>query len=33
MLLSKEDFINDPAIRAALEIFKGQIIEVRPPGA
>jgi len=33
MLLSKEDFINDPAIRAALEILKGQIIEVRPPGA
>jgi DNA polymerase-3 subunit gamma/tau len=33
MLLSKDDFINDPAIRAALEIFKGQIIEVRPPGA
>jgi DNA polymerase-3 subunit gamma/tau len=33
MLLSKDEFINDPAIRAALEIFKGQIVEVRPPGA
>jgi hypothetical protein len=33
MLLSKDEFIKDPAIRAALEIFKGQIVEVRPPGA
>jgi DNA polymerase-3 subunit gamma/tau len=33
MLLSKDEFINDPAIRAALEVFKGQIVEVRPPGA
>ncbi len=32
-LLSKDEFINDPAIRAALEVFKGQIVEVRPPGA
>jgi DNA polymerase III subunit gamma/tau len=27
--LSKEDFKNDPLIRQALEIFKGQIVEVR----
>ncbi len=33
LLLSKEEFINDPAIKAALEIFKGQIIEVRAPGS
>jgi DNA polymerase-3 subunit gamma/tau len=33
LLLSKEDFINDPAIREALDIFKGQIVEIRPPGA
>ena len=33
VLLSKDEFLNDPAIRMALEIFKGQIIEVRPPGA
>jgi hypothetical protein len=32
-LLSKDEFINDPAIKAALEIFKGQIIEVRAPGS
>lgn len=32
MLLSKDEFINDPAIKAALEIFKGQIVEVRAPG-
>lgn len=33
LLLSKEDFVNDPAIREALEIFKGQIVEIRAPGA
>lgn len=27
--LSKEDFKNDPLIKRALEIFKGQIVEVR----
>ncbi|MFM7100431.1 MAG: hypothetical protein ACKO3N_04610, partial [Verrucomicrobiota bacterium] len=32
ILLSKEDFLNDPGIRDALEIFKGQIVEVRAPG-
>jgi hypothetical protein len=26
---SKEDFKNDPLIQKALEIFKGQIVEVR----
>ena len=26
---SKDDFKNDPLIQKALEIFKGQIIEVR----
>lgn len=29
VLLDKEDFKNDPLIKQALEIFKGQIIEVR----
>jgi len=29
VLLSKEDFKNDPLIQKALEIFKGQIVEVR----
>lgn len=28
-VLSKQDFENDPLIRKALEIFKGQIVEVR----
>jgi len=27
--MSKEDFKNDPLIKQALEIFKGQIVEVR----
>jgi DNA polymerase-3 subunit gamma/tau len=27
--MTKEDFKNDPLIRKALEIFKGQIVEVR----
>jgi DNA polymerase-3 subunit gamma/tau len=27
--MSQEDFKNDPLIRKALEIFKGQIVEVR----
>ena len=26
---SKEDFKNDPLIKQALEIFKGQIVEIR----
>jgi hypothetical protein len=26
---SKEDFKNDPLIQKALEIFKGQIVDVR----
>jgi DNA polymerase III subunit gamma/tau len=29
--LSKEDFLNDPLIRDALEIFRGTIVEVRGP--
>ena len=29
MLLDKEDFKNDPLIKKALELFKGQIVEVR----
>jgi hypothetical protein len=29
MSLSKDEFKNDPLIRKALEIFKGQIVEVR----
>jgi len=33
VLLSKDEFLNDPAIRMALDIFKGQIVEVRPPGS
>jgi hypothetical protein len=27
--LKKEDFKNDPLIQKALEVFKGQIVEVR----
>jgi hypothetical protein len=27
--LNKEDFKNDPLIRKALEVFKGQIVDVR----
>jgi hypothetical protein len=27
--LNKDDFKNDPLIQKALEIFKGQIVEVR----
>ena len=30
--LNKEDFLNDPAIRAAIEVFRAQLIEVRSPG-
>lgn len=33
VLLSKEEFLNDPAIRMALDVFKGQIVEVRAPEA
>jgi len=31
--LNKEDFLNDPLIKEALEIFKGTLLEVRAPGA
>jgi DNA polymerase-3 subunit gamma/tau len=31
VLLDKEDFANDPAIRAALAVFKATLIEVRAP--
>lgn len=27
--LTKEDFLNDPLIRSALEMFKGQIVEIK----
>jgi len=27
--MTKEDFKNDPLIQKALEIFKGQIVDVR----
>ncbi|HTI70791.1 MAG TPA: DNA polymerase III subunit gamma/tau [Candidatus Limnocylindria bacterium] len=30
--LSKDEFLSDPLIKQALELFKGQIIEVRAPG-
>ena len=30
--LNKEEFLNDPAIRAAIEVFRAQLIEVRAPG-
>lgn len=33
VLLSKDEFLNDPAIRMALDVFKGQIVEVRAPEA
>ena len=29
ILLNKEEFLNDPLIRQALEVFKGRILEVR----
>jgi DNA polymerase-3 subunit gamma/tau len=29
ILLNKDDFLNDPLIRQALEVFKGRIMEVR----
>jgi hypothetical protein len=29
--LNKDDFLNDPLIKQALEIFKGRIVEVRGP--
>ena len=29
VLLNKEEFANDPAIKAALEVFKATLIEVR----
>ncbi len=29
VLLNKEEFLNDPLVRQALEVFKGRIIEVR----
>ncbi len=31
VLLNKEEFANDPAIKAALEVFKATLIEVRAP--
>lgn len=31
ILLNKDDFLNDPLIRQALEVFKGRIMEVRSP--
>jgi DNA polymerase III subunit gamma/tau len=31
VVLNKEDFKNDPLIKQALEIFKGQILEIRGP--
>lgn len=30
--LNKEEFLNDPAIRAAIDVFRAQLIEVRGPG-
>jgi hypothetical protein len=27
--MTKDDFKNDPLIKQALEIFKGQIVEIR----
>jgi len=31
ILLNKDEFLNDPLIRQALEVFKGRILEVRGP--
>ena len=31
VLLNKNEFLNDPLIRQALEVFKGRIMEVRGP--
>ena len=31
VLLNKDEFLNDPLIRQALEVFKGRIMEVRGP--
>lgn len=31
MTLSKDEFLNDPLIRAALEVFKATLVEVRAP--
>lgn len=31
MLLNKEEFLNDPLIKEAVEVFKAQLIEVRAP--
>ena len=31
--LNKEEFLNDPLIKQALEIFKGTLLEVRAPGS
>ncbi|MEY4691752.1 MAG: polymerase subunit gamma/tau [Verrucomicrobiota bacterium] len=31
VILDKEEFLNDPLIRQALEVFKGRILEVRGP--
>ncbi len=32
LLLNREEFLKDPLIQQALEIFKGQLVEVRAPG-
>jgi hypothetical protein len=31
IVLDKEEFLNDPLIRQALDVFKGRILEVRGP--
>jgi hypothetical protein len=30
--LNREDFLTDPLIQQALDVFKGQLVEVRAPG-
>ena len=30
--LNREDFLKDPLIQQALDVFKGQLVEVRAPG-
>jgi hypothetical protein len=32
-VLNEDDFRNDPLIKKALEIFKGQIVEIRAGAA
>jgi hypothetical protein len=31
--LNKDEFLNDPLIKAALEVFRATLIEVRAPGS